>query len=216
MSLTSAIVAAVRNFGLAYSISGINSGQRTLVSYGDWEHVTVARSADEFVARVQWIHFIVKALTAHASDLEFKVIYVGSAESESQDQELDSILVGPVPVGVNKFMFEANPPDPTKLPHDDIVGVTVILLTCLYEGKEFVRVGYYVNNEYADEKMKENPPETILFDQLTRNILADKPRVTRFNIEWDTPLPTAEAGTSDEAMDTTPDGPAAAAIGVGV
>jgi histone chaperone ASF1 len=39
-------------------------------------------------------------------DIEFKLIYVGSAESEEFDQELDSILVGPVPVGLNKFVFE--------------------------------------------------------------------------------------------------------------
>jgi hypothetical protein len=29
-----------------------------------------------------------------------------------------------------------------------MLGVTVILLTCSYDGREFVRVGYYVNNEY--------------------------------------------------------------------
>lgn len=41
-------------------------------------------------------------------DLEWKVIYVGSAEDESKDQELDSCLVGPVGVGVNKFMFQVS------------------------------------------------------------------------------------------------------------
>lgn len=33
------------------------------------------------------------------------MIYVGSAESSEYDQVLDSIMVGPVPVGVNKFIF---------------------------------------------------------------------------------------------------------------
>ena len=33
---------------------------------------------------------------------------VGSAEDEKYDQTLDSIMVGPVPVGVNKFVFEAS------------------------------------------------------------------------------------------------------------
>jgi histone chaperone ASF1 len=42
--------------------------------------------------------------------LEFKIIYVGSAESEKYDQVLDSILVGPVPVGLNKFIFQVCPP----------------------------------------------------------------------------------------------------------
>ena len=39
-------------------------------------------------------------------DLEFKVVYVGSAETESHDQILESVMVGPVPVGVSKFVLE--------------------------------------------------------------------------------------------------------------
>jgi histone chaperone ASF1 len=33
------------------------------------------------------------------------MIYVGSAESAEYDQVLDSIMVGPIPVGINKFVF---------------------------------------------------------------------------------------------------------------
>jgi histone chaperone ASF1 len=40
------------------------------------------------------------------NDLEWKIIYVGSAASESYDQVLDSVLVGPVPVGKHKFVFQ--------------------------------------------------------------------------------------------------------------
>lgn len=63
-------------------------------------------------------------------DIEWKLIYVGSAESEAHDQELDSILVGPIPVGLNKFVFEAPHPDFSKLPETEITGVTVVLITC--------------------------------------------------------------------------------------
>lgn len=42
------------------------------------------------------------------TDLEWKLIYVGSAESEDYDQELDSCMVGPVPVGA---CFVAVPAD---------------------------------------------------------------------------------------------------------
>ena len=38
-------------------------------------------------------------------DLEWKIIYVGSSESKEYDQVLDSIMVGPVPPGVNQFIF---------------------------------------------------------------------------------------------------------------
>ncbi|KAI8910049.1 hypothetical protein DFJ77DRAFT_512940 [Powellomyces hirtus] len=118
-------------------------------------------------------------------DLEFKMVYVGSAESEMHDQTLESVMVGPVPVGASKFMLEAPAPDPSKIPSEDIVGVTVVLLMCLYRGREFVRVGYYVNNDYTDEAMRESPPEVPDLKILQRSILADKPRVTRFSIPWD-------------------------------
>ena len=75
-------------------------------------------------------------------DLEWKVVYVGSAESSSHDQILDEILVGPVPVGINKFILQADAPDPSTIPQNDILGVTVILVTCSYWEREFVRVGY--------------------------------------------------------------------------
>ena len=39
-------------------------------------------------------------------DIECKVVYVGSAESEQYDQVLDSILVGPVPAGRHMFVFK--------------------------------------------------------------------------------------------------------------
>ncbi|KAG0379442.1 MAG: histone chaperone [Linnemannia gamsii] len=123
-----------------------------------------------------------------ATDLEWKIIYVGSANSNAHDQVLESIMVGPVPVGVNKFVFQADAPKPELIPHNDIVGVTVILITCSYQDKEFVRIGYYVNNDYLEQELRENPPEQIAYDKLFRSILAEKPRVTRFPINWDNPM----------------------------
>eukprot|EP00123_Amoebidium_parasiticum_P022241 comp8306_c0_seq1/m.3707 comp8306_c0_seq1/g.3707 ORF comp8306_c0_seq1/g.3707 comp8306_c0_seq1/m.3707 type:complete len:155 (-) comp8306_c0_seq1:604-1068(-) len=120
-----------------------------------------------------------------SEDLEFRVTYVGSAESEKHDQILDSILVGPVPKGINRFVFQANPPDVTRIPADSVTGVTVLLLTCSYKKQEFVRVGYYVNVDYTDPEMRDNPPPVTEFDKLFRNILTTKPCVTRFDIEWD-------------------------------
>lgn len=75
-------------------------------------------------------------------------------------------------------------PDPSQIPDEDLVGVTVILLTCSYKDREFVRVGYYVNNEYIEEEMRENPPTRPVIEKLQRNILHSKPRVTRFKIDW--------------------------------
>jgi len=118
-------------------------------------------------------------------DLEWKIIYVGSAESEEFDQVLDTVYVGPVPEGRHMFVFQANPPNPEKIPEADLVGVTVVLLTCSYRSAEFIRIGYYVSNDYTDPEMKENNPSPPQWDKLQRNILATNPRVTKFKINWD-------------------------------
>lgn len=83
------------------------------------------------------------------------------------------------------------------------MGVTVVLLTCSYKSNEFVRIGYYVNNEYTDQELVENPPNKPIYEkvmhtclhattiikfscfQLQRNILASSPRVTKFKVNWD-------------------------------
>jgi len=73
----------------------------------------------------------------------------------------------------------------SRIPATEILGVTVILLTCSYDEREFVRVGYYVNNEYVDEALANEPPSKPILEKIKRNILAEKPRVTRFAIKWD-------------------------------
>ncbi|CAL1405356.1 unnamed protein product [Linum trigynum] len=125
-----------------------------------------------------------ECLTPLKDDLEWKLTYVGSAEDETYDQLLESVLVGPVNVGNYRFVLQADPPDPSRIREEDIIGVTVLLLTCSYLGQEFVRVGYYVNNDYEDEQLREEPPPKVLLDKVQRNILSDKPRVTKFPINF--------------------------------
>lgn len=86
---------------------------------------------------------------------------------------------------MNSFEFEAAAPSPSKIPPEDLLGVTVILLTASYRDQEFIRVGYYVNNAYESEELRENPPEKVDLTQVRREVLVSKPRVTRFNIKWD-------------------------------
>jgi ASF1 like histone chaperone len=119
-----------------------------------------------------------KTLASSAPDTLLTIV------RDEHDQELDSLLVGPIPVGVNKFIFEADPPDTNRIPDAEILGVTVILLTCAYDNREFVRVGYYVNNEYDSEELNADPPAKPILEKVRRNVLAEKPRVTRFAIKW--------------------------------
>jgi len=164
-------------------------------------NVVVQNNPAKFLSKFE-LEITFECLEELPEDLEWKIIYVGSAESEDFDQTLDTVYVGPVPEGRHKFVFEADPPDPAKIPITDVVGVTVILLTCAYRNQEFIRVGYYVSNDYDDPEMTENPPEQPVFDRLTRNILASNPRVTKFKINWDS----SEAATATTAA--VPDGTA--------
>ncbi|KAJ1603192.1 hypothetical protein NDA14_004580 [Ustilago hordei] len=132
-------------------------------------------------------------------DIEWRLVYVGSAGDEKYDQELDNCMVGPVPVGINSFEFEAAAPSPSKIPPEDLLGVTVILLTASYRDQEFIRVGYYVNNAYETEELRENPPEKVDLTQVRREVLVSKPRVTRFNIKWDDAAPVAASTSTGSA-----------------
>lgn len=40
------------------------------------------------------------------ADVEWKLVYVGSAEDENYDQILDSVLVGPMVPGQFRFIFQ--------------------------------------------------------------------------------------------------------------
>ncbi|KAK8694449.1 hypothetical protein V6N13_072001 [Hibiscus sabdariffa] len=137
-------------------------------------NVTVLDNPASFLSAFQF-EISYECLTPLKDDLEWKLIYVGSAEDETYDQLLESVLVGPV---------NADPPDPSRIREEDIIGVTVLLLTCSYLGQEFIRVGYYVNNDYDDEQLREEPPPKVLIEKVQRNILSDKPRVTKFPINF--------------------------------
>ena len=111
------------------------------------------------------------------------MIYVGSAEDATADQVLEEVMVGPVPVGINKFVLQAVAPNHLAIANQDLIGVTVVLVTCSFMEQEFIRIGYYVNNEYLDYD-PENPPNPIEISKLYRSIKHDEPRVTRFAIDW--------------------------------
>eukprot|EP00601_Ochromonadales_sp_CCMP2298_P020303 CAMPEP_0173296064 /NCGR_PEP_ID=MMETSP1143-20121109/14750_1 /TAXON_ID=483371 /ORGANISM="non described non described, Strain CCMP2298" /LENGTH=219 /DNA_ID=CAMNT_0014235869 /DNA_START=73 /DNA_END=729 /DNA_ORIENTATION=- len=144
-------------------------------------------------------------------DLEWKVIYVGNAEDSTGDQTLEEVMVGPVSIGINRFVLQANPPNPALIRNDDLIGVTVILITCSLMDANFVQIGYYVGNEYTEAYDPETPPNPVDITKLARNIRANDPRVTRFAIDWgggnSLPLPEAvEGGDDDEENALETDG----------
>lgn len=127
---------------------------------------------------------VFECLSELKNDIEWKLIYIGKADDTSFDQELESLLIGPLQIGQMKFDLDAEKPDDKKIPKEDLLGITAIILTCAYNNQEFFRVGYYVNNVYLDELPENN--EEISVEKIERYILHDKPRITKFNISWDT------------------------------
>lgn len=155
-----------------------------------------ASFTDPIILEVQY-----ECLNQLRDDLEWQVIYVGSAESSDYDQMLDSALVGPVFAGKYKFRMEAPPPDPAKIPKGDLVGVTALLLTCSYKGKEFVRVGYYVNIDYTDPELLTDPrPDPPILERLQRSIMTEYPRVTKFAHNFDNDAPEELQPAQGEGM----------------
>ncbi|EFP11572.1 hypothetical protein GCK72_003807 [Caenorhabditis remanei] len=135
-------------------------------------------------------------------DLEWELVYVGSGTSRDYDQVLDSALVGPIPEGRHKFVFDADHPDISKIPVDDIVGVSVLLLRCKYNEQEFINMGWFVANEYTDEELKENPPAQPIVEKLSRKVETDDLRVTTFPIRWtdEDPIPEPPACEEDQVF----------------
>lgn len=66
------------------------------------------------------------------------------------------------------FCAQADAPNTGLIPESDAVGVTVVLITCTYRSQEFIRIGYYVNNEYTDPELRENPPIKPDYTQVTQ------------------------------------------------
>ncbi|OEH77617.1 histone chaperone ASF1B [Cyclospora cayetanensis] len=104
--------------------------------------------------------------------------------SRGADYVLDSVLLGPIERGALAFEFAVNAPDFTQMDPGSVEGMQAVLVCGLYKEKEFVRIGYYLNNAYSDPALRENPPESPIYERLVRCVV-DAPRVTRFQIEWD-------------------------------
>jgi histone chaperone ASF1 len=176
--------------------------------------VNVLDNPSKFSAPVAF-EITFEAFEALPEDLEWKIVYVGSAESDEYDQLLDSVLIGPTPEGVHRFKFEADSPNVKNIPAEELIGVTVVLLACSYRAQQFITIGFYVSVEYEDPDLQENRPNPPQYEKLTRRIVTEDPRVTRYPIKWtdvaatdETSQPATsgsvqEGDAADMEMDTT-------------
>lgn len=88
--------------------------------------------------------------------------------------------------GRQMFEMTVQPPDHTKIPAKDILGVTVIMITAMYRRQEFFRCSYFVYNNYADDAGANNK-SALEIDKVVRSILIKEPRIRINEILWDYP-----------------------------
>jgi histone chaperone ASF1 len=110
-------------------------------------------------------------------DLEFRLVYVGNADSSKYDQVLDHVQVGPLEVGLSRFVLKTRGPDISLIPNKkDVVGVTVVILNAAYRGNDFFKVGYYVNNEAEGE--------ASVASAIKRDVLMSRAKAVKMTIDW--------------------------------
>ena len=128
---------------------------------------------------------IFEVLSELKKEIEWKMVYITS-DDQKNDQILNEIQIDPPSqLGQMKFEFTGDAPIISKIPENDVIGVAAILLCCSYNEQEFFRCGYYLNITYDNEEMNINLPEKIDVNHLIRNLLADKPRIVRYEIDWE-------------------------------
>eukprot|EP00915_Cephaloidophora_sp_WS-2016_P003021 GHVH01004092.1.p1 GENE.GHVH01004092.1~~GHVH01004092.1.p1 ORF type:complete len:160 (+),score=23.05 GHVH01004092.1:120-599(+) len=118
-------------------------------------------------------------------DIEWKLTWVN--EDQTADIELDCVCVGPIRRGPMRFKFCAQPPAFEKMDLDEVLGMSALLLTGIYNDEEFVRIGWYVQTFYIDPTVNLEPPAVPVWSSLKRCVLSDEPRLTKFGIRWDSP-----------------------------
>lgn len=128
---------------------------------------------------------IFEVLSELKKEIEWKMVYITS-QNQKDDQILNEIQIDPPnQLGQMRFEFTGDAPIIEKIPENDIIGVAAILLCCSYNEQEFFRCGFYLNITYDNEEMNINRPEKIEINHLVRNLLADKPRIVRYEIDWE-------------------------------
>lgn len=126
----------------------------------------------------------VQASQALDEPLSVSCVWVGSSSSAEFDQVLDTFDVGPLSEGTTEFRLECDPPVPEQVPREELIGLTILIISFRFKQQEFLRVGYYTQVAYFDPKLNEHPPDTIDKGSLGRFVAMPQPAVTATPIVW--------------------------------
>ncbi|OAG31588.1 histone chaperone ASF1 [Nematocida displodere] len=100
---------------------------------------------------------VVKVIsTANDQSLRVKIVYIATSDTDDYDQVLCDEVVDEIPEGVVEFDLTCALPNLAQIPKKYLLGVTsVVAVFYTPEGKEFARIGYFVNVEYPGVYIRE-------------------------------------------------------------
>lgn len=79
------------------------------------------------------------------------------------------------------MLVNFKPPNWEIISTEEIIGITVIILAFWYGEDEFMRIGYYINNEWTEEKIGSMGKLFVIKSEpIIRAILSDQPRITNY------------------------------------
>lgn len=135
------------------------------------------------------LHFRARVESSHAftEPISVSFLWVGSATSSEFDQSLDVFDVGPLCEGVTDFELVCDGPDPFEVPQDELIGLTVLIISFQFRQQEFLRVAYYCQAAYFTPQLNEHPPHPLQPDALGRFVVMPQPVVTATPINWALP-----------------------------
>lgn len=64
---------------------------------------------------------------------------MGSAESTQYDQVLEHFVMENLAAGELTFEIKINPPEPDKIPKDELLGASLLMICAIYRKQEFFR-----------------------------------------------------------------------------
>ena len=116
-------------------------------------------------------------------NLTFMVTYVGCAENPEHDQILEQIDIEIDKKGPLCFSIETACPNHTKIPGiENLLGLSVLILTAHYMDQEFFRCSYFVSNQYQGSEA--DLEHQIDMGLVKRSLLVESPKIMNREIDW--------------------------------
>lgn len=136
-----------------------------------------------YCAPLKW-RVRVESSQALSEPLSISFVWVGSSTSSDYDQVLDNFSVGPLSEGITEFELECDAPNPEDVPRDELLGLTILIISFQFKSQEFLRVAYYTQTAYLDPALHLNPPLEPCKEALGRFVAMPQPAVTATPINW--------------------------------